>query len=47
MTPTNGVEISRREKVTVLIRCRFDFNLTEDGGYGKEPVNIFTKMYKP
>ena len=27
-TPTNGVEISRKYKVTVLIRCRFDFNLT-------------------
>ena len=30
-TPTNGVEMSRKQKVTVLIRCRFDFNLTDIG----------------
>ena len=30
-TPTNSVEICRKYKVTVLIRCRFDFNLTDIG----------------
>ena len=30
-TPTNGVEISRKQKVTVLIRCHFEFNLTDIG----------------
>ena len=30
-TPTNGVEISSKQKVTVLIRCHFEFNLTDIG----------------
>ena len=28
--PTNGVEISRNYKFIALIRCRFDFNLTDN-----------------